>query len=258
MMKIKRQESMNIEGIPAEYKWGKQVVVFSHGFGVRQDNRGLFTELANNLPEGCGYVLFDYNQEKGSTTLVAPPSKQIERFRTILNWVRLQAGVLDVSVVGHSTGCITLALAKPSNLHKAIMLAPPMVISRRTREYFTAKPGASKTGSTWTIPRKDGTSNLIPETLFSELEKISALDALRQYAEIQPYTVVAAGADDVLKNPSYDRLSTDENVFLKTIRGADHNFSGAAREEVADTVNTILQLGRKKVAGGYGGGGYNQ
>ena len=37
----------------------EQVVVYSHGFGVRKDDRGLFTDIAAALPEAES-VMFDY------------------------------------------------------------------------------------------------------------------------------------------------------------------------------------------------------
>jgi hypothetical protein len=44
-----------------EYQLGAQMVVFSHGFGVRADAHGMFTDIAQALPRGWGYVLFDYD-----------------------------------------------------------------------------------------------------------------------------------------------------------------------------------------------------
>src|SRR4051812_9819731 len=47
--------------INLDYRLGEQMVVFSHGFGVRSDARGLFTDIVQALPRGWGYVLFDYD-----------------------------------------------------------------------------------------------------------------------------------------------------------------------------------------------------
>lgn len=38
----------------------KRVIVYSHGFGVRKDDRGLMTDIAHALP-GYEHILFDYN-----------------------------------------------------------------------------------------------------------------------------------------------------------------------------------------------------
>jgi len=38
----------------------KHVIVYSHGFGVRKDDRGLLTDIAKSMP-GVDHVLFDYN-----------------------------------------------------------------------------------------------------------------------------------------------------------------------------------------------------
>ena len=46
------------------------IVIFSHGFGVRKEDRGLFTAIYRAIPDIKG-VMFDYNpiNEKSNLTL---------------------------------------------------------------------------------------------------------------------------------------------------------------------------------------------
>ena len=44
-------------------KNNKHIVIFSHGFGLKKDNHGLFTELAKMLSRhNIESVMFDYNE----------------------------------------------------------------------------------------------------------------------------------------------------------------------------------------------------
>lgn len=58
------------------------IVIFSHGFGVGKDDRGLFTDIADSL-KNVKSVMFDYNDiddEKKQMT-VSPFSEQVKRLQ---------------------------------------------------------------------------------------------------------------------------------------------------------------------------------
>ena len=38
----------------------KHIILYSHGFGVRKDDRGLFTDIANSFTD-VDNILFNYN-----------------------------------------------------------------------------------------------------------------------------------------------------------------------------------------------------
>jgi hypothetical protein len=50
----------------------KHIVIYSHGFGVRKDDRGLFTDIAATLPS-AEHIMFDYNQVDEATVLLRRP-----------------------------------------------------------------------------------------------------------------------------------------------------------------------------------------
>lgn len=256
-----KPKKTDIEGIAAEYLWGQHVVVFSHGFGVDMTDRGLFAEIAANLPKGCGYVMFDYNARKGKKVALSDFGEQARRLRTIINWVRQQAGVKSLSIVSHSLGGVIVALACPSSPQKVIMLAPPLNLSKRTKQYFTEKPGAKFKKGLWHVPRRDGTISLVPETLFNSFEETNAAEVLSSYARQQPFTIIGAGDDEVLKGMPYAKLAEQDSLPFIEVKGANHDFEGPARQELIGIIDqqlsaAIPEARFKKVDKGYGGSVY--
>ena len=225
-------------GTTIEYKLAPHMVVFSHGFGVRRDGRGMLTEIAENLPDGYGYVLFDYNEidDEHYTVRIKDFSEQVELLNKVLAWTSGQKGVRQVSLIAHSMGCIVAALARPQGFNKVVFLAPPTSIGERTRKYFTGKRDAEKHGDTWVIPRSDGTISIIPESFFDQYEQVDALQALQQFADTQPYTLIVAGTDEVLPDADYEALAKHKNVQFSRIKGASHDFENDARQPLLDKV----------------------
>ena len=62
------------------------IIIFSHDFGVRKHDRGLFTAVARTMPDATS-ILFDYypiNDE--SNTLTAKPlGEQARKLRKVIN-----------------------------------------------------------------------------------------------------------------------------------------------------------------------------
>ena len=98
-------------------------IVYSHGFGVRQDARGMFTELAAALPHTAP-LQFDYNiiGADQRTLTVQPIDKQVAILQAQL--AAIPAGN-TVDLIAHSQGCIITALALPEGVRRIILLAPP-------------------------------------------------------------------------------------------------------------------------------------
>ena len=233
--------SGRILDIHAEYELAPHMVVFSHGFGVDRTSRGMFTEIVKALPADYGYVLFDYYDNDGKTVNISTFADQQRILLTIIGWLSEQRSVTDISLVAHSMGCIVAASAQAPELKKAVMMAPPLHIGDRTRAYFTSKFGAVQKGELWIIPRKDGTTSIIPEALFAELIEIDAQELLLDYATVQPYSLLIPTNDEVLGEVDYNDLALDDNIAAQTIDGADHNFTGQSRAAMIEAVITCLQ-----------------
>lgn len=230
-----------IDGVTVEFILAPKVVVFSHGFGVRRDASGFFTELVANLPEGYGYVLFDYYQyPQDNITVISSFSEQVKILRTVLDWTRSQVGVDSVSIIAHSMGCIVTSLAQPSDIQKSIFLAPPTSIGENTRKYFTERPGAYQKDGFWYVPRRNGTVSKIPVVLFDEFETIDAARAINKYANKTSLLIIAAGADEVIKDFDTHSLTGVDESSLTIIDGANHNFEQPARPELIKIVRQFI------------------
>ncbi len=113
-------------------------IVFSHGFGVKSDARGMFTQIAETFPEHT-FVFFDYNTilENGDIE-VSPLNEQTEKLQQKLDE---QQG--EVFLLAHSQGCIVAGLAALDDVKKVILLAPPVEMSmERVVNKLMKKPGA--------------------------------------------------------------------------------------------------------------------
>lgn len=229
-----------LDGFEVEYRLAPRMVVFSHGFGVMRDARGMFTEIAANLPDGFGHVLFDYNQQEGDKLRLTNLSDQVIRLTSVIAWVRQQPGVEQLMIIAHSKGCVVTALAKPQAVDAVIMLAPPLHMGSGTRTRFTMRPGAVRQGNTWIVPRSDGTTSLIDEEVFAEMDTIDGEQAVLAYAQMQPLYVIAAGDDRILPNQDYAKVVACPGTTFDTVTAASHDFEGAARQPLMDLVNTYL------------------
>lgn len=231
-----------LDGMTIEFELAPRMVVFSHGFGVQRDGRGMFTEIARNLPEGFGYVLFDYYEvdEQHHTVRITDFAEQTDRLEKVLSWTSEQPEVKSVSLIAHSMGCIVTALACPQNLDKIILLAPPTSVGERTRKHFTTKKGAEKHDNMWVVPRSDGTISIIPESLFDQYETVDAQKALLVLAEEHPYKLIVAGADDVVTDADYTKLATHPSVQYLELPDANHDFEGKSRSLLLNEINSAL------------------
>lgn len=218
----------------AEYRLCPHMVVFSHGFGVDRTDRGLFTDLITALPDNFGFVLFDFYDHDDQGMLFPTFLEQAKRIKAVIDWLRQQADVSSITAVAHSMGSVLLALAAPEGLQKAILLAPPLTIGDRTRQYFTTKPGARLEGDSWLVPRRDGSISRMPEALFVEMAATNVEAALYNLAENQPVLLVIAGQDEVLGPTDFEALTTQPNIQVVTIDSAGHDFASQAREQLLD------------------------
>jgi len=97
----------------------------------------------------------------------------------------------------------------------------------------------AKDGDSWVVPRSDGSVSRFPEKLFDEIEAVDSAKALLAYAASQPLVVIAAGADQLLQAEDQSVLRSAAITRL-VVAGADHNFSGPARQPLIDLVRQQL------------------
>lgn len=216
----------------------KHVVIYSHGFGVKKDSRGMFTEISNSLAN-MESVLFDYNEIDPITNdiHVRPFPEQIKIFNEVLSSYVNSDTVIDI--VAHSQGCLVVALAKPRGIRKTILLAPTFSTnSDKLLEIFRSRPGTviDKEGIS-KIARRDGSFTIVPSSFWTAREDIEPIDFYNALAETTDLVIVHANQDDVLPESPMDSLS--KKIKIVDLDG-DHNFNGTARPKLIETVKTLL------------------
>jgi len=96
----------------------KHIIIFSHGFGTKKDDRGLFAG-ENGISEvlkDTENVLFNYNKvnkENGVIT-ISPLSKQIKILEEKINEAKSKDATIDI--IAHSQGCLPVAILSPSGI----------------------------------------------------------------------------------------------------------------------------------------------
>jgi pimeloyl-ACP methyl ester carboxylesterase len=245
-MKLRGQQHSSIEftadstigTILGEIKHGSPIVIFSHGFGVKRDSRGLFTKIATSLPNNFGYVLFDYNTIDGENVYLRTYSEQAAVLKTVLSMV---SGMTDkIYVIGHSMGAITASILAEVNITKSILLAPP-VTSSSGRKYFNEYLGAYRDkDDVLVVPRKDGTTTHVTDKFWDEAESIDPIVAMLDYSKKCDLTVIRAIDEDILRHTeNYTLLSDNRGIRLVELPG-NHNFDPPNQNLLIETILDIL------------------
>ena len=87
----------------------KHIIIFSHGFGTRKDDRGLLTDIADGFSETQS-ILFDYNgvDEKENILTVRPLSQQARMLNEVIGKTRFENENATIDIIGHSQGCLAI------------------------------------------------------------------------------------------------------------------------------------------------------
>lgn len=218
----------------------RHVIVYSHGFGVRKDDRGLFTDIANAIPE-AEHVMFDYNltDEQTNTLTVSPLQGQVQKLKEQLSKIDSNT---TVDIVAHSQGCVVVALAKPQNVRQILCLAPPdNVDTERLINFFGNREGSviDLDGQS-RIPRRDGSTMVIPATYWQSLRGLDVIRLYNRLPELAKVKFLIANDDEVLGMTNFDK--TDERIELVQLDG-NHDFTDDARQYLVDYVRNEIVNG---------------
>ncbi len=215
------------------------IIIFSHGFGVRKEDRGLFTAIAKALPDAES-VLFDYNpmNEKANTLTAEPLNEQTRKLRKVINAARVEYPGAVIDLVCHSQGCVVAALLKPRDMRKVIMLTPPDDVSEATvaRQLGERRETAIDTTAVRTrLLRSDGSTTVIHPEYWQSLAGIEPVKLYNRLARFTTLRIINAKQDEVLDNVSFEGI--DPGISLVSLEGS-HNFEG---EESRKRLLYILQ-----------------
>lgn len=218
----------------------EHIVIFSHGFGVRQDSRGMFTDVAAALPYET--VLFDYNQydQQTNTLTVAPLKAQAEKLRQVLANAQHKHPNAYFYLVCHSQGSLVAAMLKPEGIRRTLMIGPPAMISvERMAKVFGQRPGAHwDTNAESSFPRRDGSTTKVPAAYWKDLKGLDPIALYNDFARVTAVTIIHAKQDEIIGSKDYSGLDSNiKNIYLE----ANHDFTGAARPKLVQTVLDELE-----------------
>lgn len=214
------------------------VVIYSHGFAVRKEDRGLFSAIAKALPDAKN-ILFDYNPiNEASNTLTAKPlNEQALKLRKVINAARLENPDAVIDLVCHSQGCVVAGLVKPRGIRKIILLTPPAEISEaKMIERLGERLGVTIDPTVRTrLSRSDGSTTVIHPEYWQSLAGIDPIKLYNRLAKFTALRIMNARQDEVLGEVKFEGL--DPRISLVTLDG-NHNFDD---EESRKRILYILQ-----------------
>jgi hypothetical protein len=200
------------------------IVIFSHGFGVRKDDRGLFTAIARVVPDAES-ILFHYNPiNDSSNTLTAKPlNEQVHKLRKVINTARVEHPGATIDLVCHSQGCVVAAMLKPRGIRKIIMLTPPDEVSEAVvaRQLSSLSETPIDVTVRTRLPRADGSTTVVHPEYWQSLAGIEPVKLYNRLSKFTILRIMNARNDDVLGPVSFEEL--DPGISCVTLDGG-HNF----------------------------------
>ena len=218
----------------------KQVIIFSHGFGVSKEARGLFTEIANAFT-GIKTVLFNYNKvdRKNNTITVKPFLEQVKILKRILKKQRAKNPKAVINLICHSQGSRIVAMANLPNIHKIILIAPSIDVGYEkmlARYKDNPKTEINFDGIT-KLARTDGSITLVPPKYWQERKNepmpIILYNQLSKNAKV---FIIKAKNDTILGKKSFKGL--DKKIKVIELKG-DHDFKDN-RENLIKKIKEII------------------
>ena len=214
------------------------IVIFSHGFGVRKEDRGLFTAISRALPD-VKSVLFNYNPiNENSNTLTAKPlGEQARKLRKVINAARFEHPEATIDLVCHSQGCVVAGILKPRGIRKIIMLTPPDDVSEATliKQLGVHQETVIDVTVRTRLQRSDGSTTVIHPEYWQSLAGVEPVKLYNRLARFTTLRIINARQDEVLGNVSFEGI--DPGISCVTLEGG-HNFDD---EESRKRVIYILQ-----------------
>jgi pimeloyl-ACP methyl ester carboxylesterase len=218
----------------------QHIIIYSHGFGVRKDDHGLFTDIVAALPQ-VDSVLFDYFavDENEKKIFIVTLSSQVDKLNQIIRDIRTNNPTAVIDLVCHSQGTIVAAMARPDGVRKAILLAPVFDMSlERTLARYQAKSGALiNLDGISSIPSSDGLTRIIPKEYWQERLAVKPFTEYNAFAKKIEIIAIEANQDELL--PRVDLEELNSQIKLISIDG-NHGFNNAARPVLIELIKSLL------------------
>lgn len=227
-----------------KYKPQETVILFSHGFGVMKDARGLFSFLGSML-ESLGYstVQFDYNEfNKDTKELFAIPfSKQAAILQKHIDNLIKENRYKNIIIIGHSQGGLIPALCTTrKKVSKVIGISPffQTKVEDLEKRYTSLSDNKLDFYSITRRRRSDGSITVIPPEYWTERFTTDVVKLYNNLAEQTELTLIYAINDEVM---DFNNLRLIKNTRIINLDG-NHDFSNQYREDLYKTILWDLGL----------------
>jgi hypothetical protein len=218
----------------------KHIVIFSHGFGVKKDSRGMFSDIVSSLGDDIECILFDYNiiDEISNTITIRPFGEQKNILENIINETKTKNPNAIIDIIAASQGCIITGLANPTGIHKIILLAPPFDLKmQKLIELFKQRSGTEiNFNGISKLARNDGTVSIVPKEFWEETKNLNPIDIYNNLALSNDVTMVNANQDEILDIDNYVEIKNIESININ----GDHNFNGEYRIGLLETIKSLV------------------
>ena len=218
----------------------KHIIIFSHGFGTRKDDRGLLTDIAERF-FNTESILFDYNgvDETEKVLTVRLLSEQAKMLTEIIEKARIGNPGAVIDIIGHSQGCLVIALAKPQDVRKTIFVAPSLDNDiEHTLDMFRSRPGTEiNLSGISKLARRDGTITLVPAEFWVERKKVEPIPLYNKLSSQTDLIIINAKQDEILGHTEIQGLN--KKIKIVELDGS-HQFSGEARKVLINKIKEFL------------------
>ncbi len=222
-----------------------KVIIFSHGFNVRRENKKIFTDISNVLAKEYLCVLFDYSNvlQDGKSMEVLPYDKNAKRLSHAIDWVRTTYSPKEYVLVAHSAGCFIASLAKEEVFTKSIFISvPPEGSSYETLvQSLQQRDGCEVNVDGLTkLKKSDGSARYLFKPFWDYFKQMPPeIDMYEEYAKLSEIYFIRAMDEDIIKWGDYSRIKKCPNSHYIELPG-DHNFSGKSRVGLLQKIIEIL------------------
>lgn len=209
-------------------------ILFVHGFGVKRDSRGLFTEIEKLFINKAISIRGDFIDTEKSVTRALPISTQANRLTTIMQYTNQKFHPKRIVYIGHSQGALVIAKAFPTN-STVYLLAPPLMDA--PSEHFALTEGWKRPGSHLDISnesrlmRSDKSITLVGADFWSDFETYHPGELYSRLNKQNTLHILFAEHDQVL-----GVQNAPASIDTRTIPDTNHDFKGVGRPILMDTL----------------------
>jgi ACT domain-containing protein len=214
------------------------IVIFSHGFGLKKDNRGLFTEISGILnKQGIKTILFDYNKfnTKTNELFIVPFSIQAKKLEEMIDKTAENNPKSEIVIIGQSQGSfIPTLINNISKVKKVIGVSPFFHTNMKDiiRRYTASKDNELNFTGVSIRKRSDGSTTIIPPEYWKERFEARVEDLYNKLAEKTELVLISPLQDEIMDITDLRKIKQASIINLD----GNHDFSSQYRPKLVEVI----------------------